>query len=166
MLRILTLATGLLAGAAGSQYPAFTDQYAQRIGGAVQELSLIAENFDASARAEGLTRAQALARLTGSSDAFVQAHGGQLAQSFDRLDRLSLQQARLTGGNPVSRLSVVATGADLALLSATSESFRPAVPLTLEGVLFGVIGYLLGSEGLRLLLRLVRRRPAKGLRSQ
>ena len=60
IIRALTLVGSLIAGAGASQFPEFSQQYAQRLGGAVGALSEVVADFDASAVAEGLTRPQAL----------------------------------------------------------------------------------------------------------
>ena len=56
MLKFLAIAGGL-AGAAGlSQYPEFSQQYTQRLGGQVDALSEVVADFEASAMRSGLTR--------------------------------------------------------------------------------------------------------------
>ena len=65
MIRALILAGGV-AGAAGlSQFPEYSQQYNQRLAGAVDELSHVVADFDASAAAEGLSREAALAQMVG-----------------------------------------------------------------------------------------------------
>ncbi|MEM9851772.1 MAG: DUF2937 family protein, partial [Pseudomonadota bacterium] len=49
------LAGGCAMLCATSQFPEFSQQYVQRLGGAVDELRRVAADFDASARAAGLT---------------------------------------------------------------------------------------------------------------
>ena len=63
MIGLLRLAVAVCLAIALSQFPAFSDQYVQRLGGQVDALSRVAAQFDASARAAGLTRDQALAML-------------------------------------------------------------------------------------------------------
>lgn len=66
IVRTLTLVAALSAGAATSQFPEFSQQYAQRLGGAVDALAEVVADFDASAQAEGLTRTQALEQMQGT----------------------------------------------------------------------------------------------------
>ena len=54
----LALAIAVLAGLIGSQGPEFTQQYRQRLGGALEELNRIVAEFDAEAGRENLTRAR------------------------------------------------------------------------------------------------------------
>jgi hypothetical protein len=54
--RRLALAIGLIAGLLGSQGPEFSQQYRQRIGGALNELKRIVTEFDDEAAREGSER--------------------------------------------------------------------------------------------------------------
>lgn len=72
----------LIAGIGGlglavtlSQFPEYAQQYTQRLGGAVDELRVITEDFDRAADASGLDRQTALARYNGSADAFLADRG-------------------------------------------------------------------------------------------
>ena len=53
--RRLALAIGLLCGLIGTQWPEFSQQYRQRLGGALDELSRIVAAFDAEAASRSLT---------------------------------------------------------------------------------------------------------------
>ncbi|MEL7345872.1 MAG: DUF2937 family protein, partial [Pseudomonadota bacterium] len=84
MLRILALAGGL-AGAAGmSQFPEYSQQYTQRLAGAVDELSTVVADFDASALASGLTRQEALAQLSGTE--FLDRRQADMTRTLTRYD--------------------------------------------------------------------------------
>ncbi|MEC7965452.1 MAG: DUF2937 family protein, partial [Pseudomonadota bacterium] len=54
IVRTLTLIAGLSGAAVTAQFPEFSQQYAQRLGGAVDELTAVVADFDASAQASGL----------------------------------------------------------------------------------------------------------------
>ena len=56
LLRAITMAGGLVGAAGLSQFPEFSQQYVQRLGGAVDELSRFVAEFDADAAAVGMTR--------------------------------------------------------------------------------------------------------------
>ena len=51
ILRALTLAGGLTGAAVSSQFPEFSQQYTQRLGGAVDALAVVVADFDAMALA-------------------------------------------------------------------------------------------------------------------
>ena len=59
MIRILAMAGGLAGAMALSQFPEFSQQYMQRMAGAVDELRGVVLAFDQSASQAGLTRAEA-----------------------------------------------------------------------------------------------------------
>ena len=53
--RALALLGGLAGGVSLSQFPEYSQQYIQRLAGAVDELTLFVEGFDADATSVGLT---------------------------------------------------------------------------------------------------------------
>src|SRR6056297_1940475 len=81
--------TGGLAGAAGlSQFPEYSQQYTQRLSGAVDELSGVVAQFDADAESLGLSRDEALAELSLGSR-MGQARAQSMGQVMERHARLS-----------------------------------------------------------------------------
>lgn len=163
ILRVVTLMAGMTGAAGLSQFPEFSQQYTQRLGGAVDELSRVVADFDASARAEGLSRSEALEQMTGTG--FLDRRRADLARSFARHDRLSADLAALTGAGPFQRAYHAARISDPDLARATLRAYRPAVPVTFEGASFAALGFVAGwgvVAGLWSLLRLPLRRRARG----
>ncbi|MEM9196474.1 MAG: DUF2937 family protein [Pseudomonadota bacterium] len=148
ILRSLTMAASLAGGLAASQFPAFSQQYAQRLGGAVDELSQVVADFDASARAAGLTREEALRDLAGST--FRDRRQQDMRRTFRRHARLSAVRAELAEASALDRLTLVPKAADRDIADAAWAEFRPAVPLTWDGLLFAAAGFF----GLLAMLRL------------
>lgn len=161
MTGLLRLAAALALAAAASQFPAFSDQYVQRLGGRVDALAQVAADFDRSAAAAGLSRDQALAELSGS--AFRDAHGADMRRTFARLDRARADLALLRLAGPLERMLLPHRMRDPDTLAATWGDFRPALPLTPAGLwaagLGLAIGWLLAGLPGRLVTRL-RGRPA------
>src|SRR5690606_31307549 len=62
MRRALSIVGGLALGFGFAQFPQYAQQYEQRLGGAVDELRIIVDDFDRGAASFGLTREQALLR--------------------------------------------------------------------------------------------------------
>jgi len=58
--KTLTLIAGISGAATMSQFPEFSQQYVQRLGGAVDSLQMVVDDFNASAQKE------ALEQMTGS----------------------------------------------------------------------------------------------------
>lgn len=142
MIGLLRLMVAGIFAAALSQFPAFSDQYVQRLGGQVDALSRVAEEFDASATRAGLTRPEALADLSGS--AFREAHQQDMRHAFHRLDRarMDLQMLRLAG--PLERMLLPHRIRDTETLRATWSDYSPALPLTRAGLIAAALGFLMG----------------------
>ena len=142
IVRALTLAGGIAAAGATSQFPEFSQQYAQRLGGAVDELTRVVADFDASASAEGLSRAQALEQMAGT--AFVERRRVDMERSIARQEQLVQDLAALRGAGPFSRAYNLGRFSDRELVARTWEDFEPGVPLTFEGAVFAGAGFLAG----------------------
>jgi hypothetical protein len=168
--RVVALALGLFAAVAASQGPEFAQQYRQRLGGALDELSRLVARFDADAAASGRTREETIARLAGNPDPAVRSQGEAMRITAERLEALRRQRAAMAGAGSFGRLLVLVREADSGLVRATYLDFEPAVPTTGEGVVAAGLGFLavwgsillLARAGRRLFLR--RRRPPAAYR--
>ncbi len=167
MIRRLSRAVALAGGIAGavalSQFPEFSQQYLQRLSGAVDELRVVTLAFDTTARASGLSREQALQQIAGSS--FQDNLRRDLAASFSRYDRLNADYQALAEATPLQRLARFWHFRDPDLVARTWAHFRPAVPVTADGLIMAAIGFGAGwalAGGLLALLArpFRRRRPA------
>ena len=138
----LRLILGLAFAALLSQFPAFSDQYVQRLGGQVDALTRVAADFDASATEAGLTREDALRDLAGS--AFRDAHQADMRRAFARLEHARADLALLRAASPLERMALPHRLRDTETLAATWGDFRPAVPVTSAGLAAAGIGFLLG----------------------
>ena len=142
IVRSLVLIAGLLGGATASQVPEFSQQYRQRLGGAVDALSQVVADFDASAQAEGLSRDDALAQMHGTP--FLDRRQADMTRTFARYTQLQADAAALEGAGPFMRAYHVARSADADVASAALDTFEPAVPLSLVGGIFALAGFLSG----------------------
>ena len=149
MLQKLILAASLATGVAGSQFPEFSQQYLQRLGGQNDALAQIAADFDASATRAGLTREDALAQIAGST--FQDAHRADMQRAFLRLERISADLTLLRAAGPLERMALPHRFRDAETIQATWADFRPAVPVTSEGFIAAAIGFLAGLIGLNTL---------------
>ncbi|KAB1076157.1 DUF2937 family protein [Methylobacterium planeticum] len=164
VIRTLGLALGLLGGVIAAQGPEFAQQYAQRLGGTVDELRRSVQTLEADARATGNSPEGAVDRLRGNADALVARRGEAARSDIERLARLSAQQQALTGStSPLGRLAAVIRDPDLSLARATYQDYKPAVPTTVDGLVAGLLGFLASWGGWRVLSdvgrRMARRRP-------
>ena len=67
ILRAFAFASAVLGGASASQFPEYSQQYLQRLSGAVEELTRVTTDFDRTAQDSGLTREEALAQYAGNN---------------------------------------------------------------------------------------------------
>ncbi len=140
----LTFAAAIIGAICTSQLPEFAQQYRQRIGGAVTELTRTVEDFDRDASASGLSRQQALQRHDEASDTLFRTRGQSARRSIERLDRLSSQRNDFIESPPLLQPLVLTRG-DGELLEGTWREFQPAVPVTLAGLGWGLLGFVLTS---------------------
>jgi hypothetical protein len=154
---------GGLAGAAGlSQFPEYSQQYTQRLSGAVDELSAVVTQFDADAEGLGLSRDAALGELALGSR-MAQARAQSMGQVLERHARLSADLAGLRKSTAVQKALKPQYFSDPDVARAAWSDFKPAVPVTAEGLGFAGAGWLAGYgilAGLMAALgRVFRRRP-------
>lgn len=158
VLRRLALGFGLFCGLVASQLPEFAQQYRQRLGGALDELTTIVDQFVAEATNAGMDRSQAIARLESNDDPLARKRGEAMAQTISRRDRLADQQTRFRNAGPVGRLVVFAEDADPKILGRAWTDYEPAIPTTTEGFLAAGAGAALGYGLARLIGLPLRRR--------
>jgi hypothetical protein len=163
ILRAVAMPIGLLGGVVASQGPEFSQQYRQRVGGAIDELRQVVERFDADAQAHGESRDTAIARLRSNPDALASQQGAAMEANLARLTNLQQHRQAMIDAGPVARIAMMVGQADADVMRATYRDYEPAVPVTQEGLLAAGAGFvaawgavlLIGS----LLRGLFRRRP-------
>lgn len=142
--RIVCLIGAALGGVTLSQTPEYTQQYTQRLSGAVDELTTIIEQFDADAARFGLTRQEGLERYQASPDDFLEERGISMQTVFDRHARLSTQLADLRQAPAGTQLFEIARHFDTDVGAAALEDFQPALPLTVVGLAYIAVGLAAG----------------------
>lgn len=143
MIRILAIIAGLGVGGGLSQFPEFSQQYLQRLGGAVDELKKVVADFDQSATAVGLTRQQALEGM--SEGEFVERRRADMEATIEREVRLTADLKALENASMVSQVLQPWRFTDSEIAAATWDAFKPAVPVTPAGLGFGLAGFGLGA---------------------
>ena len=144
LFRAMVLAGGI-AGAAGfSQFPEYSQQYTQRLAGAVDELARVVKAFDADAAGLDLTREAALADMA-VAGGMAEARAQSMRRVFDRYEKISNDLSALRAKAPVVQAMQLWRMTDLDVARQAWRDFRPAVPLTMEGIGFGTAGFLIGA---------------------
>lgn len=157
-MRIVNAIVGVIFGVCLSQFPEFSQQYEQRLGGAVDELAALIQTFDAAAARAGLDRQQALTRYDANADTFIVGQGADMRASFARYDRLSQHLAALKQAGPIDEVINFAQYFDTQIAARAWEAYQPAVPVTPTGLVFGGVGLVAGYGLAGLLLVPFRRR--------
>jgi hypothetical protein len=144
MRRSISCLGGVLLAVLLSQFPEYAQQYAQRLGGAVDELRVVTGDFDRAAAAGGLTRTAALERYNASNDSFLAGRGTSMTATFQRYEQLSTTLRQIEGAGPVERFQSIPAYFDTDIGRRTLEAYKPAVPVTPEGFLYAGAGFLVG----------------------
>jgi hypothetical protein len=157
----LALFFALVVGLAATQMPEFVQQYRQRLGGAIDELATIVAQFEAASAREGMNAGQAVARLEANGDPLARHTGTAMGDAIARLRRLRAQQAQIDAASPAGRYLVLLADFDRAIAVGAYGMYQPAVPITLESFVLGLIGFVAGGGLVRALhwpFRAARRR--------
>ncbi|MRU14257.1 DUF2937 family protein [Roseovarius sp. A21] len=141
--RVIAVTGGLACAAGLSQFPEYSQQYTQRLSGAVDELSGVVVQFDADAESLGLSRDAALAELALGSR-MAQARAQSMGQVLERHARLSADLAALKGSTNIQKALNPLYFSDADVARAAWGDFKPAVPVTPEGLGFAGVGFVAG----------------------
>ncbi|HEX9769447.1 MAG TPA: DUF2937 family protein [Kiloniellales bacterium] len=153
-----------LGGLVASQFPAFFDQYLQSLGGRLDLARIHAARIAEAARGQGLSLEAYIRRFAENADSVVRSQAEVMASTLVDEARLSTAFAVLTRAPAGARPFVLLRHFDLDIAAATADRFTPAAPLGPEGLLYALIGALLGLAALaggRALARRARRRLAQ-----
>ncbi len=141
----IALFIAFVCGVLMTQLPEYAGQYEQRLGGAVDELSAIVAQFDRESAAQGMSEKGGIERLHQNPDVFVQQRGDQMSEISARLARLQALQQMLKTSGPAERFGLIVTHYDSSIASRAFQSFQPAVPVSAEAFILGLIGFVAGG---------------------
>ncbi|WP_445504643.1 DUF2937 family protein [Microvirga sp. G4-2] len=168
IVRIIAFGLGLLGGVVASQGPEYSQQYRQRLGGAIDELKRVIARFDADAQANGETQDGAIARLRSNPDTLVNRQGAAMQGNVERLERLQLHREVMMQAGPFARIALMVRDGDRDVMEATYRDFEPAMPVTEEGIISAIAGFIVIWGGFLLIagfLRSLFRRPRQQIRA-
>jgi hypothetical protein len=149
ILSMFPVLLGVMGGTLGSQLPEFTQQYRQRLGGALGEIDRIVTEFDRDATGSGLSRDQALAQYATANNEFLNAQGKSVTTTLARRDQLQKQSVAIEQAPPLMRPFEVMRSPDPSIMEGAWKQFEPAIPVTAPGLVWGAlsafVGWLFGS---------------------
>lgn len=149
--RTLYLTGAAAGGSATSQFPEFFQQYLQRLGGHLDQAVLQANRIKDAAAAEKLSLTDYLNSFLTSQVPAHRRQGEILMQELDDAERLRDSLEALMQSPVWQRPFVMASQAEPDILQAAAEAYNPAVPITVEGLIYAAVGALLSLILLRLL---------------
>ncbi len=140
--RILNGLAAIIGAGSLAQFPAFFQQYLQRLGGMLDQARLDVARLIRDAQSQGQTLEAYLAELraTGSS-----AAAGTADRELARVDTVNdLESAynALTLSEPLERPLNFARHFDPKVAEETLKAFEPAVPVTAEAMIYAGVGML------------------------
>lgn len=130
----------VLGTVAFSQAPEFMQQYLQRLGGHLDEARRQLEQFRDVAAQSGLTLDRLIAQTSTNSDAAVAKLGGVMSGASARVEELETAQLALQNASVWERPFVFFRHVDASIAQATWDFYRPAVPTTVEGIVYAIVG--------------------------
>ena len=142
--RILYGMMAIVSGLGSAQFPAFFQQYLQRLGGRFDQVRADVERLRQDAAKTGYSLETYIEEL-GRSDNTLAREAAQ--RELERLENLAaLRQAYegLTAANAWERPALLARHFDGAIANDTLEIFQPALQLTPEAAIYAGCGILLG----------------------
>ncbi len=147
-----------------SQGPEFMQQYLQRLGGHLNESQRQLVSFHDAAAQAGQPFDKFVEQTKANSDAGVSQLGKVMARTAERTASLQTAHDELLAASPWTRPFVFLRHLDYDIGRATFSVYKPAVPVTIEGMLYALSGMLLFlliyHLGVKNLFALFRRKPA------
>jgi len=130
-----------VAGAvAFSQAPEFMQQYLQRLGGSLDEARRIVAQYEDAAQQAGKPLADYIAHINTSVDSAAAPLGGVMGNAVERMNDLAAAHAALRDASVFGRPFAFFAHLDAHIAKSTWLAFKPAVPTTVEGLIYALIG--------------------------
>lgn len=147
--RAVRLAAALAGAALLSQFPAFYDQYLQRLGGRLDQARIEATRVELAARQENLSVPAYIDIFLRNEASPVRRQGQVMRDQYADLVRLEAAFAALREAPIATRPMRFAGHMSHDIASKTLEDFQPALPLGIEGLTYALLGLLSGLLGAR-----------------
>ncbi|MCL2523791.1 MAG: DUF2937 family protein [Betaproteobacteria bacterium] len=123
-----------------SQAPEFMQQYAQRLGGHLDEARLQLGRYEELAHQANLPLDVYIARISANSDAVIAKVGGVVSDLVERVQTLAEAQAAFQGASVFTKPLAFFSHLDTSIAQNTWAAFKPAVPMTIEGLVYAAVG--------------------------
>ncbi|WP_428033678.1 DUF2937 family protein [Amphritea sp.] len=126
------------------QIPQLADHYQQYLAGMYESTEWQVESYEATAKRFGYADIRSMIKQhQQNSEPSVRADAQQKLATLELYDELQQGIAVFANGDLLSKSLYMFNPARYHLLEKTLDNFKPGIPLTTEGMLFGVITGLL-----------------------
>lgn len=126
-----------------SQGPEFMQQYLQRLGGHLNEARRQLAIFEQTAQQADLSLAQFISQTAANIDPAVAKLGGVMTGAVDRVAKLQAAHDAFMRAELWQRPLVFLRHLDGEIARATAAVYQPAVPTTVEGLVYASAGMIL-----------------------
>ncbi|MDW3206010.1 MAG: DUF2937 family protein [Alphaproteobacteria bacterium] len=144
MLKKLHILFALLFAVAMSQFPEFHQQYTQRVGGALDELTLQIAALDERAEKAGMDRYDYVRHFQSNPDDIVRGEGDAMLATLARRQRLEAAYQRLIDAPWYMIVLETAFHLEPDIATNTAKAFVPAVPISFSGAVHTFAGFMIG----------------------
>ncbi len=138
---ILLIAFALAGLLAASQIPGYVQEYAQRLGGARDEVARLISEFTAIAQRSGKDLTAYAALLTENDDPSISATGREIMGLSARAARMAAHAEELAAASRLMKPLILITDGDREIMGATWSAYHHTLTLDPE---FGAIGLGIG----------------------
>jgi hypothetical protein len=150
--RLLDRALCLLGAVGLSQAPEFFQQYLQRLGGHLDEARIALARYEAVARESGLTLTRLIETTRAQPAGPVARLADAIAEAQARVLDLESAEAALRAASLWERPFVFLRHVDAEIAARAWTVFKPAVPVTTEGLVYAGAGMVLALISYQLLV--------------
>jgi hypothetical protein len=151
--RLLDRALCVLGAVIFSQAPEFVQQYVQRLEGHLDEARLQVLRFKDAASQSGMTLEQLMAGAGQNPDPAMGRLGGVVRSAIARVNELGVADDAMRHASAWTRPFVFVSHLDWGIARATLAIYRPAVPVTAEGLSYALAGMILVLAAYHLAIR-------------
>ncbi|MCL2155228.1 MAG: DUF2937 family protein [Leptospirales bacterium] len=141
------------------QIPTFLVQYKQRLGGHVDELARLINQYKSAAAGNGKTVEEYIGlHLNSGVNEFIST-GKLMTENMERFNELSLALLNLSESSGIKKLFVFLKSMDFDIFKETYKDFVPGISFSLDSILYCIVGiifamllYLLIKKSLQFLI--------------
>ena len=149
-----------------SQIPEFIQQYIQRLGGHVDEAQYQVGLIEKAAQSSGHTLKTYIEIFITHTDPGIVEQGQLIQSAIERARELTEILQAIRDASVFTRPFVFLAKIKYPIAKATLEDFQPAVPITLESLIYALIGLFFALAFyqfvLKLPIRLIKKKRNKG----